>query len=115
MAPAELVALVSALQVEVVGLKSRVTEREVQNDTLRETILNLTHENDLLKRRLYGNKTERSRTSELQLTLGALLDAEKQLQKQLDEAVAKAQEGAGQSEGDAPTDKSKAKPKAAGI
>jgi transposase len=94
LSPAELTALVSALQVELVGLKSHMTERDAQNDSLRETVLNLTHENELLRRRLYGNKTERSQTSELQLSLGNLLDAEKQLQKQLDEAVAKAKNGA---------------------
>ena len=88
LSPTELTALISALQVELVSLKSRVTERDAQNDSLRETILNLTHENELLRRRLYGNKTEHSQTSELQLTLGDLLDAEKRLQKQLDEAIA---------------------------
>jgi transposase len=107
---AELTALVSALQVELVGLKSRVTEHESQNDSLRETILNLTHENELLRRRLYGNKTERSQTSELQLTLGNLLEAEKQLQKQLDEAVAKAQNGA-DADNAATDERAKTKPK----
>jgi transposase len=91
--PAELVALISALQVEVVSLKSRVTERDTQVDSLRETILNLTHENEILKRRLFGNKTERTRTSELQLSLGSLLDEEKRLQKELEEAVANARQG----------------------
>jgi transposase len=104
----ELTALVSALQIELVGLKSHVVERDVQNDSLRETILNLTHENELLRRRIYGNKTERGHTSELQLTLGNLLDAEKQLQKQLDEAVAKAKNAA--DEPAAPTSE-KTKPK----
>jgi transposase len=111
LSPAELAALISALQVELVGLKSRVTERDTQNDSLRETILNLTHENELLRRRLYGNKTERSQTSELQLTLGDLLEAEKQLQKQLDEAVAKAQNGATGDDADASGEKTKPKPK----
>ena len=49
-------------------------EREQQNESLRETILNLTHEKEILRRRLYGNKTERGRTSVLQLTRGTLLD-----------------------------------------
>jgi len=111
LSPAELIALVSALQVEVVGLKTRVSERETQNDSLRETILNLTQENELLKRRIYGNKTERTQISELQLTLGSLLDEEKRLQKELDDAVANAQQGADGSDGDAPKEKPKAKPK----
>lgn len=89
----DLSSLVSALQLEVVGLKARFTESEVRNESLQETIVNLTHENELLKRRIYGNKTERVQTSELQLSLGDLLDAEKQLQKELDAAVAKARAG----------------------
>jgi len=52
LSPGELSDLVSTLQVELVGLKSRMTEGEVQNASLRETILNLTHENDLRKRRI---------------------------------------------------------------
>jgi transposase len=107
----ELSALVSTLQIEVVGLKSRVREGQAQNESLRETILNLTHENELLRRRIYGNKTEHSRTSELQLTLGSLLDEEKQLQKQLDEAVAKAQGSSDDASAAAPSEKPKPKPK----
>ena len=73
----------SSLQAELVSLK-------LQIQALHETLGNLTHENDLLKRRLFGTKSERSQTSELQLTLGELFDAHKVLQKQLDEAVRKA-------------------------
>jgi transposase len=83
----EVLVLLSALQVEVVGLKARI-------DSLQETTVNLTHENTLLKRRLYGNKTERGGTDELQLTLGGLLDGEKQLQRQLDDSVSKARSAA---------------------
>jgi hypothetical protein len=100
--PAELAAIVSTFQAELVAVKA-------QNESLRETLLNLSHENELLKRRIYGNKTERTQTSELQLTLGGLLDAEKQLQKELDEAVAKAN-GAGD-EGGAKPPADKPKPK----
>lgn len=104
---AELASLVAALQVELVGLKALVTEQHAQNDSLRETVLNLTHENELLKRRIYGNKTERTQTSELQLTLGDLLADEKQLQKQLDAAIGQARSASG----DAPSESSpKAKP-----
>ena len=49
---AELASLFSALQVELVGLKSHVAERDTQIASLQETVLNLTHENALLKRRL---------------------------------------------------------------
>jgi transposase len=92
MSIADLAAAVSALQVELVGVKSRMRERDTEVESLRETIVNLTHENQLLKRRIYGNKTERSQTSELQLSLGGLFEAEKPLQKQLDQAVAQAKD-----------------------
>ena len=106
LSPDDLATLVSALQVEVLGIKTRLSEREVQIGSLEETIVNLAHENELLKRRLYGNRTERLRTSEQQLALGGLLDDEKQLQKQLDAAVAKTQPQADQGD---PTPKAKPK------
>ena len=110
MSLAELMAAVSQLQVELVGVKSRVREGEVENQSLRETITNLANENQLLKRRIFGNKTERSQTSELQLALGNLLDADQRLQKQLDEAVAKAKaEGERADEGAVAPDKPKGK------
>jgi transposase len=108
---AELAARVSALQVQLVGVQSRMREAETQNDSLRETIVNLTHENQLLKRRIYGNKTERTQTSELQLSPGSLLDTDQQLQKQLDEAVAKAKADVnGESGGASTSEKPKTKP-----
>jgi len=109
---ADLAAAVSALQVELVGVKSRMHERDTENESLRETIVNLTHENQLLKRRIYGNKTERSQTSELQLSLGDLFDAEKQLQKQLDQAVAQAKAQSGDGE---PPEKATPKGKPSGT
>jgi hypothetical protein len=110
-AVAELAAAVSALQIQLVGVQSRMREGEVQNESLRETIVNLTYENQLLKRRIYGNKPERTQTSELQLSLGKLLDAEKQLQKQLDQAVAQAKADGNAENGGAPqSEKTKPKP-----
>ena len=103
--------LVSTLQTEVLGIKTRLTESETRNDSLQETIVNLAHENELLKRRLYGNKTERLRTSENQLALGDLLNDEKQLKKQLDEALAKAKAEADQAAPPPPPGAAKAKPK----
>lgn len=38
------------------------TERDVQVDSLEETTVRLAHENEMLKRRLYGTETERLRT-----------------------------------------------------
>lgn len=108
--PDELAAMVSTLQVEMVGLKTRFAESETRNASLEETIVNLAQENELLKRRLYGNKTERTGTSELQLTLGDLLSGEKQLQNELDAAVAKAH-GSGDAESAPAAQAPAAKPK----
>jgi len=104
----ELAELVSTLQTEMLAFKA---ERDVQVDSLQETIVNLAHENELLKRRLYGTKTERLRTSENQLALGDLLNDEKQLQKQLDAAVAKAKSAGDEQTEAAPPPTPKAKPK----
>ena len=110
---ADIAAAVSALQSELLGVKTQMRESEAQNASLRETIVELTHENQLLKRRIYGNKTERTQTSELQLALGSLLDEEKQLQKQLDEAVSNAAAASKDGDGSSssPSEKTKAKPK----
>jgi transposase len=84
--------LLMAMQSELVGVKAAM---EAKVSSLEDTIANLAHENQLLKRRLFGNKTERGHTSEMQLALGDLLAAEAQLQKDLDAAVAAAKQGAG--------------------
>jgi transposase len=89
-APEVTTTLIAALQSELVGLKAEMGTKVA---TLEETIANLAHENALLKRRLFGNKTERSHTSEAQLAFGDLLAAEQRLQKELDDAVAKAEAG----------------------
>ncbi len=100
--------MLAALQSELVGLKAATA---VKVASLEETIANLAHENALLKRRLFGNKTERLHTNEAQLALGDLLAAEQQLQKELEAAVAAAdaeakQAGGGQKPG-APSEKKK--------
>lgn len=89
MAPEDLATQLAALQAELLAIKAESTAKVA---SLEETIGNLAHENALLKRRLYGNKTERSRTSELQLALGELLAGEAQLQGELDAAVGKAKD-----------------------
>ncbi len=86
--PSDLASLVSTLQTELAGVKAELTAK-VQ--ALEGTIANLAHENTLLKRRLYGTKTERSHTSEAQLALGDLLAAEQQLQRELAQHVDDAQ------------------------
>jgi len=97
------VGLVTALQSELVGMKAEMGAKVA---SLEETIANLAQENMLLKRRLFGNKTERSHTSEAQLALSDLLAGEARLQQELDAAVAKAKEEAG-AESNPPGDASK--------
>src|SRR5579883_1095664 len=87
MSPEVMAATVAQLQAEFAGYKA---ETAIKVAALEETITGLAHENTLLKRRLYGNKTERSRTSELQLALGDLLAGEAQLQQDLDKKVEEA-------------------------
>lgn len=99
----EAVGLVTALQSELVGMKAEMGAKVA---SLEETIANLAQENMLLKRRLFGNKTERSHTSEAQLALSDLLAGEARLQQELDAAVAKAKEEAG-AESNPPGDASK--------
>ena len=82
----ELARLNAALQAELVAIKAETTAKVA---SLEDTIANLAHENTLLKRRLYGNRTERGNTSELQLALGELLADETKLQNELDDAVGK--------------------------
>jgi len=84
--------LVATLQSELVGVKAALNAKVA---SLEETIANLAHENQLLKRRLFGNKTERGHTSEMQLALGDLLATEARLQKELDAAIAQAKKDAG--------------------
>jgi transposase len=85
----ELARLNAALQAELVAVKMETSAKVA---TLEDTIANLAHEIALLKRRLYGNKTERSHTAEAQLALGELLAGETELQRQLNDAVDKAKD-----------------------
>jgi transposase len=89
MASEDLARLNAALQAELVVIKAETTAKVA---SLEDTITNLAHENALLKRRLFGNKTERSHTSEVQLALGDLLAAEAQLQKELNAALERAKD-----------------------
>jgi transposase len=100
--------LIAALQSELVGLKAEMGTKVA---TLEETIANLAHENAILKRRLFGNKTERIHTSEAQLAFGDMLAAEKRLQKELDEAIAgtKAEAGVAGQEPGTPGERKKPK------
>lgn len=91
--------LISTLQTELAGVRAELSTK-VQ--ALESTIANLAHENMLLKRRLYGTKTERSHTSEAQLALGDLLAAEQQLQRELNQQVGGAKAAVAPEDGPAP-------------
>ncbi|MBE7449284.1 MAG: hypothetical protein HS111_10400 [Kofleriaceae bacterium] len=69
------------------GLQAERAELAAKVAALEESLTGLAHENALLKRRLFGIRTERSQTSELQLALGDLLATEAKLQAELDAAV----------------------------
>jgi transposase len=87
---------IAALQAELVA---KAAEHAAKVAALEESLINLAHENALLKRRLFGSKTERGRTSELQLALGDLLATEASLQAALDAAVEQAQDAAPKPDG----------------
>ncbi|MFM2072673.1 MAG: transposase, partial [Actinomycetota bacterium] len=100
--------LVAALQSELVGIKAALNAKVA---SLEETIAGLAHENQMLKRRLFGNKTERGNTSEMQLAFGDLLATEARLQKELEAAVAQATKDAGGDSGRPGAPAERAKPK----
>jgi len=103
----EMAAQIAALQSELAGLKA---DSAAKVGALEGTVANLAHENAILKRRLYGNRTERSHTNELQLALGDLLAGEALLQKELAEAVGKA-DAATKPESDTPPRGERDKPR----
>jgi len=75
--------LLASLQAENAQLRM---EMQAQLASQQETISALREENQLLLRRLYGNRSERGMTTETQLSFDDLVKAEKALQKQLDDA-----------------------------
>ena len=75
-------ALINSLREVIASLEGRMA-------ALESAFINQANENEVLKRRLFGPRTERSGTSELQLSLGDLLKQQEELQKRLDEAVRK--------------------------
>ena len=85
--PPETAKLVSALaerDAAIVKLQALIASLQGTIAALESALTNHASENELLKRRLYGTKSERSGTSELQLTLGNLLADQAKLQAELD-------------------------------
>ena len=111
---------VEQLRRELEERRREVAEREAVVDALRELVRSLEGKNgalesalknhaaeiEILKRKLFGTKSERMGTSEMQLLLGDLLREPAALQKALDEA-----RGAGDASGSSdPKDKAKRPP-----
>ena len=69
----------------VAALRDLNASLEGKNAALQSTLINHANEIELLKRRLFGTRTERTGTHEMQLLLGELLADEAPLQKELDE------------------------------
>ena len=77
----------------IAALRSTIASFEQQIAALQSTLVNYANDVELYKRKLFGTKSERGGTSELQLTLGALLDQQVVLQKQLEALVAQQNDG----------------------
>ena len=92
-------------------LRELVAGLEGQIAALQSTLVNYASENELLRRKVYGPRSERGGTSELQLALGNLMDQQVALQKQLDELVGKDDEKPASTPPPPPSDRPKAKPK----
>ena len=71
----------------IAALRDVVASLEGKRAALESTLINHANEIEILKRRLFGPRSERTGTSELQLTLGDLLADEKRLQQELDELL----------------------------
>ncbi len=85
---------VEVMAATIAGLQAERAAMAAKVAALEDSLTGLAHENALLKRRLFGTRSERSVTSELQLALGDLLAAEAKLQAELDASVEKAKNAA---------------------
>jgi transposase len=83
-----------AMATTIAALQAEIAARDAKVAALEDSLTDLAHENALLKRRLFGTRSERSVTSELQLALGDLLATEATLQAELDASVEKAKAAA---------------------
>jgi transposase len=78
----------------IASLREIVQSLEGKNTALNSSLLAYIAENDLLKRRLFGTKSERTNTSEIQLLLAGLFPEDAALRKQLEEALTPGNSGA---------------------
>ena len=97
--------VVAALQAEVAQLR---LESATTIAELRQTLATLREENQVLLRRLYGNKSERLHTDETQLAFADLLKDKDALQRELNALLQEATKAAAEG-GDAPPEHAKRK------
>ena len=80
-------AVIATLREQVATLEGRNESLENKLSMLQSTLNNYVAENDLLKRRLFGTKSERTNTSEFQLVLNGLFPEAQELQKQYEQML----------------------------
>lgn len=110
-----------ARDARITALGDVIASLEGKKAALESSLINHANEIEILKRRLFGPRTERTGTSELQLTLGDILADDTRLQQELDaqtkgDALAPADDDAAAAKGEdakpaSPPPKARAKPK----
>jgi transposase len=78
----------------IASLRELVQSHEGKISALNGSLLAYISENELLKRKLFGTKSERTNTTEVQLLLAGLFPENAALRKQLEEALAPGNSGA---------------------
>jgi transposase len=106
-------ALLAQKDAAISALSQIITKLEAKVVALESSLVQYADENELLKRRLFGPRSERTGTSELQLPLDGILDDDAPLQKQLDELV-ESTDGGGPDAPGAPANEGKQRPKPKG-
>ena len=84
----------SSIEAALASLQAQVESLQAQLDAAHQVIANLTHENMILKRRLFGNSTERMNTVEAQLSFGDIVQDQAALDEALEQAAADAADDA---------------------
>lgn len=83
----ELQAQLEQARAVITSLRETMESLAGQVAALQSSLTNYAAENDLLKRRLYGTKSERTNTSEFQLMLGGMFGENTALQKEMEAAL----------------------------
>lgn len=87
--PAAIARVLEERDATIAALRTIIASLEGQIAALQSSLVNHANELELLKRRLFGTKSERGGTDELQLALAGMLEQQQELQRQLDELVGK--------------------------